>query len=269
MRHATRIMVAIGVALVCAAALAGCRGDRSEKRPHQFLPDLDDQPKYKAQSESHFFKEYESEQRGGEMWGRTMRLPVAGTVPFGRHYTTEPIANVDYALRADFLQADDAVYRGIDAEGQFVEHIPIPVTEALIAKGREQFSIYCIVCHGGTGEGDGMVGRLWSTFPLPTWHDPKYIPGESEDPDRWRDGFLFDTLRNGVPFAPGDYSSYKMRPYGSRVTVEESWAIVAYIRTLQMTKRGTIDMLNETDRRRLEGQARPVPAPAASEGGAS
>lgn len=249
-------MVNVGLLVVAgASSMTGCRGDRSERPPRQILPDLDDQPKYKAQTQSHFFKDFESKERHGEAWGRTMRLPVAGTVPFGRHYTTMPVGDVDYAKRADFLQASDAIYRGRNADGSFVERIPVAVTEELIAVGREQFNIYCIVCHGGTGEGDGMVGRQWSTAPLPSYHDPKYIPGLSEDPDRWRDGFLFDTLRNGVPTAPGDYSAYKMRPYGSRVTVEESWAIVAYIRTLQMTKRGTLNMLNETDRRRLEAQA--------------
>ena len=258
-------MAILGAGLVLAGgfAMSGSRGDRSEERPHQFLPDLDDQPKYKAQSESHFFKEFDSTQRHGERWGRTMRTPVAGTVPFGRHYTTTPVANVDYAQRATFLQESDAVYKGRNPDGSFVERIPLPVTAELIALGRDQFSIYCIVCHGGTGEGDGMVGRQWNT-PVPNWHDPKYIPGESDDPDRWKDGFFFDTLRNGVPNAPGDYSAYKMRPYGARVSVEESWAIVAYIRTLQMTKRGTLNMLNETDRRRLEAQSRPT-----STGGAS
>ncbi len=263
--RSTRLMKGVGFALLCAIVLSGCRGDRSEKRPREFLPDLDNQPKYKAQSESHFFKDFESSERNGENWGRTMRMPVAGTVPFGRHSTAQPVANVDYSMRADFLKADDRVYKGRDANGQFVQRIPIPVTEELIAMGREQFGIYCIVCHGGTGAGDGIVGRQFASPPA-SYHDPKYIPGLSEDPDRWRDGFLFDALRNGVPFAPGDYSSYKMRPYGSRVSVEESWAIVAYIRTLQMTRRGTLEMLNETDRRRLQSQTRPTPGPA---GGAS
>ena len=266
MKHHLFLIVLIMVTCLISGAVAGCRGDRSEKRPREFFPDLDDQPKYTAQSESHFYQEFEPRERYAKPWGRTMRLPVEGTVAFGRHASVAPIANVDYAKRADFLQESDAIYKGRNADGDFVERIPIPVTRELIELGREQFGIYCIACHGGLGDGKGTVGQLWS-YDVPSWHDPKYIPGESAEPERWRDGFLFDVLRNGVPNAPGDYSSYKMRPYGSKVTVEESWAIVAYIRTLQMTRRGTLDMLNETDRRRLEAQARPVPAP--EEGGAS
>src|SRR3954469_25676660 len=90
-----------GAALMLLALLsgsvAGCRGDREEKPPRQFFPDMDDQPKWKPQSKSDFYTD-----------GRTMRKPVAGTVPFGRNpfVAEEPWSKDFMEQRSDLLKED-------------------------------------------------------------------------------------------------------------------------------------------------------------------
>lgn len=243
-----------------ASCLAGCRGDRTEDRPRQFFPDLDDQEKNKAQTESTFYAEYETED--GAMVGRAARRPVFGTVPFGAATTVASFGGVEPAQRGRYLRTDMAVTTGkrlkrgargevmLDEEGmpqyELVERIPIPVTKELLELGQKKFQIYCLPCHGATGAGDGMVGKRWS-YALPTWHDPKYLPGG----EFGQDGHVFDVIRNGLA-NPGGEWPLKMPSYGRKLTIEETWAIVAYFRALQITRRGTPEMLPEPVRLELE-----------------
>ena len=123
-RHTiARASLALALCAGVVGALAGCRGDRSDKPPRQFFPDMDDQPKYKSQAQSNVFRD-----------GRTMREPVAGTVAFAR------TSAMDWADgRDDLLREDDRIYRGVDSTGEYVAHIPIPVDEALLLRGRERY----------------------------------------------------------------------------------------------------------------------------------
>jgi len=230
--------------ILAGSALAGCRGETSDAPPRRFFPGLDDQPKFKAQDETEFFAD-----------GRTMRDPPANTVAFGRTAHTGEITgftpagraiSVDFAQREAMLEADDAFYRGRTAGGELVRDIPIPVTEALIELGRENYNIYCIVCHGGLGEGDGMVGQKWS-YVLPSLQAEAILKGGSEE--KGSDGYIYDRIRNGVP-NPGGAFPLKMPSYATKVSERESWAIVAYIRALQRARHGALEDL--PDRMRLE-----------------
>lgn len=273
----------IGVTMlaICAGAtaLTGCRGDYSESPPRQFFPDMDDQPKVKAQSKSHFFKDYEEPDAHGhgEKFGRGMRLPVPNTVAFGTTAEVAPDGSAsfmgkDFGGRADLLRADDSFYVGytpvldeaghqvMNADGTkkrtYLDYIPVPVTRELIAEGRAQYNIYCIVCHGGTGEGNGMVGQRWAA-PLPNYHDPKYFHGG----DKGQDGYIFSVIREGVPNIGGpETMPYKMRPYATKVSEHESWAIVAYIRTLQEHRKGSISDVPADQRDKLmQTNTNPMP----------
>ena len=253
------------------ACLVGCRGELSDAPPRQFFPDMDDQPKYKAQGESHFFED-----------GRTMREPVRGTLAFGARSSLDSFEGVDFAHRAHYLKDSRRVFEGreavIDAEGRpvleadgsprevYVERIPVDEILGLdasapdysqrkregvarmLATGEKYFNIYCIVCHGGLGDGKGLVGVRWS-YPLPTWHDPQYLPGG----EKGQDGYIFHTIRNGVPNV-GDNVPYplKMPSYAGKLTEEETWAIVAYFRALQESQGATIDKVPERERLDLE-----------------
>lgn len=157
--------------LLCAIALsslisASCYRERvSEREPIHLNPDMDNQPKYKAQSSSEFFDN-----------GSAMRLPVVGTV-----------------ARGD-LREDDAYFTGKDGSGLFVSHVPTAITMASLKRGRERFDIYCAPCHGRTGEGRGIMVQ-YKYAPPPSYHIERIrtMP----------DGEIFNVISNGVRNMPG------------------------------------------------------------------
>jgi mono/diheme cytochrome c family protein len=96
--------------------------------------------------------------------------------------------------------------------------IPYPVDMALLARGRERFDIYCAPCHSPVGDGDGMIARRGFPHP-PSYHSDRL----RNAPDR----HFYDVITNGYGV---------MYPYGDRVAPEDRWAIVAYIRALQLSQ---------------------------------
>jgi mono/diheme cytochrome c family protein len=210
---------------------------------------MDNAPKWKPQSGSEFFAD-----------GRTMRPPVHGTVPFGTSalVSQEPWAASFTLERVDFLKEDGAFYTGITGwkEGAlpagYTARIPVTVDLALLDRGQERFGIYCAVCHGYDGDGKGAVAPAWAA-PVPSFHDPKY--SNPEEPDgKGLDGFFFFTARNGVPGVSGfpqetdppetrleKLRALKMPGYAHALSEQDTWAVVAYIRALQESKRGVID----------------------------
>ncbi len=251
---------AVGLA-GAALLLGGCRGERSNDRPRQFFPDMDDQARWDPQEQSRFFED-----------GRTMRHPVEGTVAFARSPLDPAEAgNAEWAStfrieRANFLREDESTYYGgpLNESGgvtQYVETTPMPVTMAMLERGRERFNIYCAACHGYTGDGLGEVGKQWS-YALPSFHDPKYV---TPDPTShlWRDGYLFSVSRNGVIDAAG---VQKMPGYAHALSIQDTWAVVAYIRALQRSRSGSIEDVPPTSREMLE-QQRPAASTGASMSG--
>lgn len=258
--HTIAIPLGLLAAAMGLAGLSGCRGDREDKPPRQFFPDMDDSPKYKPQTANPFFED-----------GRAMRPAVPGTVAFGRwdfnvdgvpadeaHAWAEPFR----AERAALLAEDDALFRGRTADGGYVKDIPVPVTAELLERGMERFNINCASCHGYQGNGLGMVGQRWS-YAIPSFHDPKYDKGSADPDGRGNDGFLFHIAMNGVAGVDGypqktdDPQTYirkkaamKMPGYAEKLTERDGWAIVAYIRALQ--QHTTLDKIPEPARRRLE-----------------
>ncbi len=244
-----------------AAAMGGCRGDRSNKPPRQFFPDLDDQPKMKAQTKNTVWEEFEGKKNAPD-WGRTPRMPVENTVAFGRESHAGPIQGyrvvngelavrtVDFAQRDSFLSLDPVVNTGKRMDGSVVPRIPIPVDRELIELGRTKYEITCLVCHGGSGQGDGVVGSRWA-YLLPNFLDDAWqlgaVDADGQPIPTALDGHIFDIIRNGK-VNEASPTGYAMPPYGGKLSVEETWAIVAYLRTIQATQRGSIDTLRRYDR---------------------
>jgi mono/diheme cytochrome c family protein len=226
----------------------GCQGDREDKPPRQFFPDLDDQPKWKPQEKSGFFAD-----------GRTMRKPVAGTVPFGRvEFVADPLqapwAGHFMEERDDLLKEDKAVYLGLNDDGKtYVEKIPVAVTPALLKRGQNRFNIYCSVCHGYMGDGQGTVGVQF-TVHAANFHDKKYIVFDPNTPDPLtRDGYVFHVAREGVRSMPG---------YAHALTERDTWAVVAYVRALQASQEGTLQDVPESQRPSVEKEFSLAPPPA-------
>jgi len=215
--------VVLGATL--ATTMGGCRGDRTDKRPRQFFPDMDDQPKLKAQSQSEFYED-----------GHSQRLPVAGTVAFGDHALV-PDADEDLAWvklmgkdRNDKLRADETYYFGLvsGSTDQYVARMPVEVNQELIERGQERFNIYCSMCHGYDAKGgdSGTVGRLMNVRPV-NLLDEKYRDRSGEF---GADGYIFHIIRQGLWTPDG---KNRMPSYGHAVKEQDAWAIVSYIRTLQ------------------------------------
>jgi len=147
--------------------------------------------------------------------GQSARLPVAGTVARGQ------------------LQEDEAIVSG-KTGGQFVEQSRVPLDRALIERGRERFTIYCAVCHAQTGQGDGMIVRRGFRRP-PSYH----IQRLRDAPD----GHFFDVITSGIGAMPR---------FSDRIEPRDRWAIVAYIRVLQLSQNARLDDVPAGDRARLD-----------------
>ena len=150
-----------------------------------FMPPFDfmtKQDRTVAQSRSEIFAD-----------GRSMQLPVAGTVPRG--YLPEPFA------------ADP------DAAGKYLVN-PLPRTTDVFATGKKEWDSKCSACHGFYGQGDS---RLNAQFPAgPTMHSAKVKD--------WSDGRIYHVITHGQNVMP---------PYAQQLTKDERWAIIHYIRALQ------------------------------------
>lgn len=142
---------------------------------------------------------------------RVNRQPVDGTVPRGH------------------LKADDQYYRGKTADGSFVEDNPVEITKSFLYRGKEQYRIYCEPCHGGTGAGNGIIMTGgYGYVPAPSYH----IDRIREMPD----GQLYDAIANGVRNMPS---------YATQVEVKDRWAIVSYIRALQLSQNASEDLITK------------------------
>jgi mono/diheme cytochrome c family protein len=101
-----------------------------------------------------------------------------------------------------------------------VETFPFPVTEELVNRGQERYRIFCAMCHGETGYGDGMIVRRGFRKP-PSYHTPELRAA--------RVGHLFDVITNGWGSMPN---------YSAQIPARDRWAIIAYLRALQLSQAG-------------------------------
>jgi Cytochrome C oxidase, cbb3-type, subunit III len=111
---------------------------------------------------------------------------------------------------------------------------PLPVTTELLMRGHERFDIYCSVCHGLLGDGDGMIPRRGFRHP-PSFHTERL---RSEPV-----GHFFDVVTHGIGVMPR---------YGPEIPARDRWAIIAYIRALQLSQYARVSALPQADRARLE-----------------
>jgi hypothetical protein len=120
------------------------------------------------------------------------------------------------------LREDDALYRGRSGD-QFVDALPVKLDDRLMLRGQERYRIFCVPCHDGAGTGDGMIIRRGMT-PPPSLHDPRLRAMPL--------GQLYDVVANGVRTMP---------PYAAQIPPEDRWAIVAYVRALQLSGAATLE----------------------------
>lgn len=179
--------------------------------------DMQDQPRYKAYRKSEFF----SDKRGS-------RDIPDGTVARGQLRDNKAF----YTGKIDNPNLTAPVESSVGPTGNTVvtsfpndiDEFPVPVTKELVDRGQDRYNIYCIVCHGPVGNGDGMITRRGFSKP-PTYND-----------DRLRNapvGHFYDVISNGWG---------KMNGYAAQIQPADRWAIIAYIRALQVSQNPDLNL---------------------------
>jgi mono/diheme cytochrome c family protein len=164
------VVIMVVLSWVPLAMIMRARVTTSEQPRIHVMPDMDNQPKYKAQSRNLLFADR-----------RAMRPPVAGTVARGA-------ALGDPALTAG--KVGDA----------WVETIPMEIDAEMMQRGRERYNVFCSPCHGLSGYGDGMIAKRADELQEGTWTPPTSF---HTDLIRQReDGHLYNTINNGIRNMP-------------------------------------------------------------------
>lgn len=186
----------------------GLRGDKSGKSPIEIFPDMDRQDVVKGQAPSDFFHD-----------GMGARLPVKGTVP---HSSDDGVFPVEFGEgRTGYYYTGgighfygsglpkeklNLVGEGAEAEMQ-----------TLLRRGEERYGIYCAICHGDSGIGNGTVSRYMAPK-VANLQDPSF------NSENYPEGRLYGVITHGSGLMSG---------YGANIPVRDRWAIVAYVRALQ------------------------------------
>jgi mono/diheme cytochrome c family protein len=180
-----------------------------------FTQDMDNQVKYKAQDPSEVFAD-----------GRADRPEILGTVARGE-------LNDDDHLFRGYTSTWDAGKKGWDVK--FLNGYPagVKVDDALLKRGQLKFNTYCMPCHGYDGNGAGPVHQRSEFLSQNPVNGMAWVPPSNlNDGVRMarEDGHIYNTIVNGIR---------NMAPYGSQVQdVNDRWAIVAYVRALQLSANG-------------------------------
>ena len=135
--------------------------------------------------------------------GRADRPPVPGTASFGSFHENE------YFVTGQ-------------SDGDFGRGIPLTVDAEMMKLGREKFEIFCAVCHGASGDGNGIT-KKYGMVATPSYHN-----------QRLRDmpeGEIFNTITKG---------KNNMLPYGAKLRPGERWAVIAYLRALQRAQNSSL-----------------------------
>lgn len=215
-------------ALVTTVFLLGFRGDKFEKPPLYLFPDMDIQAKYHPQADNAFYEDQ-----------RNDRQPVAGTVARGYAFELETVFAEDFNYPVD---DNPAFYTGKNPEGDFVTGFPVKVDNDLLELGKEKYEIFCTVCHGPTGAGNGVVASDGSDYAMARGYFGNVANLTQQTYLDYEEGKLWDRITNGWN---------TMYPYKTKLTPRERWAVVAYLRALQVAANGTMEDVPENLRNQL------------------
>ena len=214
MRYFLAIFV---ITVVAAVGVLGFRGSQFRKPPLYIFPDMEFQLKLRPQKPNAFFQN-----------GLSSQLPVAGTVA-----RATPIRVGDQSL---FPYEDSPVFTGRVTGGtNFLDNNPFPITAELLKRGQQRYNINCSPCHGGTADGNGITRKIGAMAVVANLHDRRIV--------ELTDGELFYVITNGRNL---------MGAYGSTISVQDRWAVIYYVRALQMARLGSIEDVPEALRANLK-----------------
>jgi len=172
--------------------------------------DMHNQPRHEWQEASEFFAN-----------GMAARPQVEGTMATAQLLSTSPLLTT----RAP--------------GGAYADAYPFEITRGALERGRQRFDIYCSMCHGATGYGDGMIVQRGFVRP-PSFHIDRLRAAPP--------GYFVEVITHGFG---------AMYSYNDRVVPEDRWKIAAYVKTLQMSQATDLATLSPEDRRRVEQSGTP------------
>jgi len=216
-------------------------GATNRKPRLHVVPDMDWQHKFKTQVLSPNIAEKDSPQYLFTN-RRAMRQPVEGSVRHGSMEANSEMfrgikkghshASATVGLKSSTMVSNSSPAEDEENVDQWITGFPegFEVNAETLARGQERYNIYCSVCHGYAGNGDGLVNQralALNANGQANWvaakslHDPT-VKDAAANPT----GRIFDTITNGRA---------NMGPYKDQIKVEDRWAIVAYVKALQET----------------------------------
>jgi len=157
--------------------------------------------------------------------------PLAMSEFFGDERSARPLIEGTVA-RGD-LRADEHFYTG-KVNGKLVDAFPFPITREILLRGQERFNIYCSPCHDRMGTGQGMIVNR-GYRPPPSYHTERLRTAPV--------GHFFEVITSGFGLMPD---------YAQQVPPADRWAIIAYIRALQLSQNAKLSDVPEAARRTLE-----------------
>jgi len=196
------------IAAVPLAVIARARVSTSEKPRLHGWQDMDNQPRFKAQQENPLYAD-----------GRAMRPPVPGTVARGESFLDTHLYQGRVADQAGKLGWAQSFPDDLTVDSEF------------LARGKERYEIYCSMCHGYAGQGDGMVhkrveqrkqagGAGFDAWAAPASYHTEIVKAQPV-------GQIYNTITNG---------KNNMAGYRAQIPVADRWAITAYVKALQLAK---------------------------------
>jgi mono/diheme cytochrome c family protein len=156
-----------------------------------------------------------------DMHNQPKYIPLRPSDFFGDGRSERPL--IEGTVARGHLDDDAAYYTGRGPDGQFVNEFPFAVTKDVVERGQERFNIYCAPCHDRLGNGNGKIVRRGYRHP-PSYHI-----------DRLRqvpNGYIYDVIASGFGAMPD---------YAAQIPPDDRWAIVSYVRALQLAHNGKID----------------------------
>jgi mono/diheme cytochrome c family protein len=198
----------------------------------------------------------QSQPGGGQTTGDVnVRGNVAGGIPAGASQAQQG-ANMLQAGGAEGNRPPGGAPGGNASATGGPDVFPFPITEDVLSRGQSRFNAFCAMCHGMTGEGDGMIVRRGFRRP-PSFHSEQLQPGNASA------SHFFDVITNGWGAMPD---------YAAQISAEDRWSIIAYVRALQLARRGRVEDVPPAERGKLSGGAQQPAAPSSgghSNGGAA
>ena len=199
------IGAALGAAII---GMAGFQGRFSRKPPIEVFPDMDRQAKLRPKEPNHFFAN-----------GVSSQLPPDGTVARSEVIMTANGPVYDYQ--------DTPVNTGrVTGQTNFVETNPLIIDLPLLQRGHDRFDIYCSPCHGRLGDGNGITKKIGAMPAVANLHDKRIID--------MTDGEIFNTITHGKGL---------MGAAGPLLPTQDRWAVIAYLRALQLSWLGSTNEL--------------------------